>query len=55
MDYTKQNFQDGEVLTAAQLNHIEDGIDQLYEEIADLKASGIIVVQNGNTLTIEGE
>lgn len=24
--YEKQNFEDGKVLTAAQLNHIEDGI-----------------------------
>ena len=26
MSYQKQNFANGEVLTAAQLNHIEDGI-----------------------------
>ena len=26
MSYTKQNFVDGTVLTAAQLNHMEDGI-----------------------------
>ena len=26
MDYQKQNFQDGEVLTAEKLNHMEDGI-----------------------------
>nr|DAG77331.1 MAG TPA: hypothetical protein [Caudoviricetes sp.] len=26
MSYTKQNFTDGQTLTAAQLNHIEDGI-----------------------------
>lgn len=26
MSYTKQNFTDGQVLTAAQMNHIEDGI-----------------------------
>lgn len=26
MSYTKQNFVDGQTLTAAQLNHIEDGI-----------------------------
>jgi hypothetical protein len=26
MAYVKQNFQDGNVLTAAELNHIEDGI-----------------------------
>lgn len=27
MDYIKQNFEDGQVLTAEHLNHIEDGID----------------------------
>ena len=26
MSYTKQNFTDGQTLTAAQLNHMEDGI-----------------------------
>lgn len=26
MSYSKQNFTDGQTLTAAQLNHIEDGI-----------------------------
>lgn len=26
MAYERQNFQDGNVLTAAELNHIEDGI-----------------------------
>ena len=26
MAYEKQNFTDGKVLTAAQLNHMEDGI-----------------------------
>lgn len=31
MAYTKQNFQDGEVLTAAQLNHMEDGIKAASE------------------------
>ena len=29
MPYTKQNFQDGKTLTAAQLNHIEDGIEEI--------------------------
>lgn len=29
MPYTKQNFQDGKTLTAAQLNHIEDGIAEI--------------------------
>lgn len=30
MAYTKQNFIDGEVLTAAKLNHMEDGIGDAY-------------------------
>ena len=29
MAYEKQNFKDGDILTAEQLNHIEDGIDAL--------------------------
>ena len=29
MSYEKQNFQAGEILSAAQLNHMEDGITQL--------------------------
>lgn len=32
MAYTKQNFKDGEVLTAAQLNHIEAGIVELENQ-----------------------
>ena len=31
MAYVKQNFTDGAVLTAAQLNHIEDGVYALFE------------------------
>ena len=33
---------------------VDAKIEAQSEEIADLKASGIIVIQNGNTLTIEG-
>lgn len=36
MGYTKQNFTDGQILEAEHLNHIENGIDQLSGEIADL-------------------
>ena len=36
MAYTKQNFEDGQVLKAEHLNHMEDGIEQLSGEIADL-------------------
>lgn len=33
MSYEKQNFADGQVLKAQQLNHIEDGISVLENEI----------------------
>jgi uncharacterized protein YkvS len=36
------------------INENTSSVDVISEEIADLKKSGIIVVQNGNTLTIEG-
>ena len=32
MSYTKQNFVDGTVLTAAQLNHMEQGIYDAMEK-----------------------
>lgn len=49
MAYTKQNFEDGQVLNAEHLNHMEQGIEQLSGEIADL-----IVKQGGDTLTWDG-
>ena len=36
MGYKKQNFTDGQVLTAAQLNHIEDGILNTEESVVSL-------------------
>lgn len=39
MAYQKQNFIDGKVLFAEQLNHIEDGIVELEESIATPPAS----------------
>lgn len=33
MQYTKQNFEDGKVLIAAHLNHIEDGIAAVAAEL----------------------
>lgn len=39
MAYQKQNFVDGKVLFAEQLNHIEDGIVELEESIATPPAS----------------
>ena len=37
MSYEKQNFNDGEVLEAKHLNYIEDGIEQLNEDIEVLE------------------
>ena len=61
MSYQKQNFANGEVLTAAQLNHIEDGIvdvenatntsnSELKAEIARAKAAE---KANADNLTAE--
>ena len=38
MSYQKQNFANGEVLTAPQLNHIEDGIVDLESAVNENKA-----------------
>ena len=45
MSYVKQNFQDDQVLTAAHLNHMEEGIeligavDEALTEILNLQAA----------------
>lgn len=42
MAYVKQNFRDGDILTAAQLNHMEDGIaDAAAEQVEALTNSEI--------------
>ena len=46
MEYIKQNFIDGQILTAAHLNHIEDGIinvDETYDPSSSNAQSGIAV------------
>lgn len=50
-NYEKQNFVSGQILKADHLNHMEDGISTLSEEIDDLKASGGI---SGETTTTSG-
>lgn len=45
MSYTKQNFIDGNVLTAAQLNHIEDGLATVEKSKAEIDDTAI----DGNT------
>lgn len=55
MAYTKQNFIDGEVLTAAKLNHMEDGIGDAYikpsagvptSDIADGAVTSVKIADN---------
>ena len=52
MDYARQNFTDGQTLTAAQLNHIEDGILELEEELANTseKLETLSTQFNGNII-----
>lgn len=40
MAYVKQNFTDGSVLTAAQLNRIEDGLVELFEMLESGSSGG---------------
>lgn len=53
MSYQKQNFANGEVLTASQLNHIEDGIVDVESAVNENKA----VVNNiiDPTLSVSGK
>ena len=42
MSYTKQNFVDGQTLTAAQLNHMENGIAQLASEVGKFNGGSTV-------------
>lgn len=54
MGYTKQNFVDGQVLTAEQLNHIETGIATLESRVSKVAVIGEVTLSaskwtsNGN-------
>ena len=50
MSYTKQNFTDGQVLTAEQMNHIEDGI--AAAESAAGSAGGLGETEKANMLIL---
>ncbi len=66
MAYEKQNFTDGQVLTAEHLNHIEDGIaaaeqtgggsvsdEQIASAVeAYMANNAVIIVQDGTTLQV---
>lgn len=64
MAYEKQNFKVGQILTAAQMNHIEDGIEQVEKNVPGAlpspgaisftnKSDGTVIVEyNGSEETI---
>lgn len=50
MAYQKQNFTDGQVLTAEHLNHIEDGISAMDEVVlidTSTQKKYVLYVNNG--------
>lgn len=53
MSYQKQNFANGEVLTAPQLNHIEDGIVDLESAVNESK--GVVDNIIDPTLSLSGK
>lgn len=53
MSYQKQNFANGEVLTAPQLNHIEDGIVDLESAVNENK--GVVDKIIDPTLSLSGK
>ena len=66
MNYEKQNFVSGQTLKAEHLNHMEDGIGQLSEEIGEIKdgmteavtqtgAVVEVITEAGKQITVEGE
>lgn len=53
MSYQKQNFANGEVLTAPQLNHIEDGIVDVESAVSETK--GVVDKIIDPTLSVSGK
>ena len=53
MSYEKQTWQNGDVITAAKLNHIENGIDAVDNDVSTLnsKVNGMITV-SGEKLVV---
>lgn len=54
MSYQKQNFANGEVLTAPQLNHIEDGIVQVESDASTVAAAAVSAAIDP-TLSLSGK
>lgn len=49
MAYEKQNFVDGQVLTADQMNHIEDGIAKVESQVANVNQGNLPGVTTDDT------
>ena len=54
MSYQKQNFANGEVLTASQLNHIEDGIVHVESDASTIAAAAVSAAIDP-TLSLSGK
>ena len=62
MDYKELNLKSGEILTAAHMAHIEEGIDTVTAEVAKIKTSKIVLRNDSpenwiaaNTILLKGE
>lgn len=68
MSYTKQTWANGDIITAAKLNHMEDGIVGTEADVADLKSAllsgaeedaiwhlGFYLDENGDLCQVEEE
>lgn len=53
MAYEKQNFEDGNVLSAEELNHIESGIEELEKELEKKQPTGEYVAKGELTDAVE--
>ena len=53
MSYEKQNFVSGQVLTAAQLNHIEDGIEKILPAIEEGSEKQLVSDTDGNLMWVD--
>ena len=52
-NYEKQNFQSGQILTAAQLNHIEEGIEKILPAIEAGTEKQLVSDSDGNLMWID--
>ena len=54
MGYVKQNFEDGRILTAEQLNHMEDGIAEAVPQVSAEDAGKFLRVSADGFWCAEG-